>query len=88
MAARERQHERYCGGPARTNAELTPALLTRHCRLDRAGLRVLSAAVERLALSARGYERVRKVARTIADLGGADAVAADHIAEALQFRML
>ena len=42
----------------------------------------------RLSLSARGYDRVRKVARTIADLAGEERVAADHVAEALQFRML
>jgi magnesium chelatase family protein len=40
-----------------------------------------------MALSARGYDRVRKVARTIADLSGADAIGAEHVAEALQFRM-
>ena len=88
VAARERQCLRYAGAVARTNAELTPGLMAEHCRLDRSGLRMLSAAVERMALSARGYDRVRKVARTIADLGGAEDIRADDIAEALQFRML
>jgi magnesium chelatase family protein len=87
VAARERQGVRFAGGPIRTNAELTPALLAQYCRLDRSGLRVLHLAVERLALSARGYDRVRKVARTIADLEGAADIGSDHIAEALQFRM-
>ena len=49
-------------------------------------MRVLSAAVRQLGLSARGYDRVRKVARTIADLAGDPEVGADHVAEALQFR--
>jgi len=62
--------------------------MAKHCRLDRLGLRTLAAAVERLSLSARGYDRVRKVARTIADLDGADDIRADDIAEALQFRMM
>ena len=44
--------------------------------------------MQRMALSARGYDRVRKVARTIADLAGDERVSADHVAEALQFRML
>jgi magnesium chelatase family protein len=87
VAARARQHERYGTTGPRTNAELTPGLLGRYCRLDRDGLGLLNAAVKRLALSARGYERVRKLARTIADLEGSTDVAADHVAEALQFRM-
>ena len=49
---------------------------------------MLRAAVTRLALSARGYDRVRKVARTIADLAGEDEIGADAMAEALQYRML
>jgi magnesium chelatase family protein len=85
--ARTRQHDRYTGTGVRTNAEMTAPLLATHCRLDRSGLRLLAAAVERMGLSARGYDRVRKVARTIADLGGADEIRADDIAEALQFRL-
>ena len=55
--------------------------------LDDAGARLLATAAARMALSARGYDRVRKVARTIADLAGADVIDAEHVAEALQFRM-
>ncbi len=88
VAARERQIARYAADPVRMNAELTPSLMSRYCGLDRPGAKVLSAAVGRMALSARGYDRVRKVARTIADLAGADTIASQHVAEALQFRMI
>jgi magnesium chelatase family protein len=62
--------------------------MRRHCALDRAGTGVLDTAVRRLALSARAYDRVRKVARTIADLSASDGIDRDAVAEALQFRML
>jgi magnesium chelatase family protein len=86
MAARARQRERYGRDGPRANAALSPSLLARHARPDPAGLKMLAAAVQRLGLSARGYDRVRKVARTIADLAGDEIVSADHVAEALQFR--
>jgi magnesium chelatase family protein len=88
VAARDRQRERYAGDRVRTNSELTAALMARHCALDSRAARLLDAAITRMALSARAYDRVRKVARTIADLAGADAVEADHVSEALQFRMV
>ena len=62
--------------------------VSQHCVLDARSQRVLSAAASRLALTARAYDRVRKVARTLADLAGDERIAADHVAEALQFRML
>jgi magnesium chelatase family protein len=88
VQARHRQCGRYAGAIEKTNAQLTPGLIHRHCALDAAAGRLLAAAVRRLTLSARGYDRVRKVARTIADLEGRDQIGADAIAEALQFRML
>jgi magnesium chelatase family protein len=88
MAARERQQNRYAGAPIRVNAELTPQLTSRHCAIDAAGVRLLDAAVRRMALSARGFDRVRKVARTLADLAAADRIKAEHVAEALQFRVM
>jgi magnesium chelatase family protein len=86
VAARACQAARYAEDGILANAALTTPLLTRHCALEPPALRILRAAVTRLGLSARGYDRVRKVGRTIADLDGADHVGADHIAEALQFR--
>jgi len=87
VAARARQRMRYGGDGLLTNAALTPSLMSKHCALDGRAARVLAAAVRQMSLSARAYDRVRKVARTIADLAGDERLGADHIAEALQFRM-
>ena len=88
IAARDRQAQRYADDRVRTNAELTPARMARFCDMDRDAVRVLNGAASRLALSARAYDRVRKVARTIADLDVAETIGGDHVAEALQFRMM
>ena len=61
--------------------------MNQYCATDRAALRVLQSAMKKMSLSARGYDRVRKVARTIADLAADERLGADHLAEALQFRM-
>ena len=87
-AARQRQRERYAGDDIRTNAELTEALVSRFCQLDPTATRLLMLSARRLGLSARGYDRVRKVARTIADLDAAGDIGVDHLAEALQFRLI
>jgi magnesium chelatase family protein len=71
---------------AKPNGQLEPADLLRHAALDDEGRALVVRAVERLGLSGRGYDRVRRVARTIADLDGSDAVRAVHVAEALQLR--
>ncbi len=58
------------------------------CGLDEAGERTLEMAVRRMGLSARAHDRILKVARTIADLSGADSISARHLAEAVQYRSL
>jgi magnesium chelatase family protein len=69
-----------------TNADMGPAEVRVFCRLDGAGERLMQAAMRQLQLSARGYHRVLKLARTIADLAGAPEISAVHLAEALQYR--
>ena len=90
-AARARQSRRYAALPpaqrVRTNAEADGVLLDEIATPEPAGLALLQRAAERLRLSARGYHRVLRVARTLADLEGAAAVARHHIAEALSYRM-
>jgi magnesium chelatase family protein len=88
VAARERQAARFQDMPVRVNAGLHGRALRQHCELDAKGSRLLEAAICRLALSARGYDRVLKVARTIADLAGAEGIEAGHLAEALQYRIV
>lgn len=85
-AARARQAERFAGSASLTNADMGPRDVTEHAALDPAGEGLLKAAVHQLHLSARSYHRVLKLARTIADLAGAERVAVAHLAEALQYR--
>jgi magnesium chelatase family protein len=87
-AARQMQHSRYEPHGARTNAELRGRSVAHVCRPDPRGREVLRRGVEQLGLSARGYDRVLKVARTIADLAGCEGVLAEHVGEALQYRLV
>jgi magnesium chelatase family protein len=90
LAARAAQSERVRKGEvgARVNAELGPRDLSRVSTLDAAGRDLLAKAVERLGLSARAYDKVLRVARTLADLDGLVSVKSAHVAEAVQMRLL
>lgn len=86
MAARERQRRRYAGTPTRCNARCAGRDLRRCCALTLPQERLLLDAVNQLGLSARAFDRILRVARTIADLAGRDALADSDLFEAIQFR--
>jgi magnesium chelatase family protein len=88
MRARARQVERYHGSRAHNNAQLRPGQIRMYCRIDGPGRTLIEQAVARLGLSARAYMRILKVSRTIADLEQRDSIAAEHVAEAIQYRSL
>lgn len=88
MAAREIQNKRYKGTGITCNARITPGMLDQYCKLDKDAEDLLRSAFDALGMSGRSYDRILKVARTVADLSGAENISAAHIAEALQFRSL
>jgi magnesium chelatase family protein len=86
--ARERQHRRYENAGIRTNAEAEGELLDTVAVPEAAGAKLLVEATAAMRLTARGYHRVLKVARTIGDLAASESVARVHIAEALSYRRI
>ena len=89
IKARKIQEERYKGIPhVHCNAQMTPKLLQTYAQPDATGLMLLRTAMQRLNLSARAYDRILKVARTIADLAGCEQVQSQHLAEAIGYRNL
>lgn len=87
--ARERQRDRFRGrARIHANAHMTARDLRTFCRVDAGSDGLLRTAITRLGLSARAYHRVLKIARTLADLEGAEEIATPHVAEAIQCRSL
>ena len=85
-AAREIQKRRFAGTEVSCNAYMTPSMVGRYCALDEAGDRLMKGAFDRLGLTGRSHDRILRMARTIADLEGAEDISAAHLAEAIQFR--
>jgi magnesium chelatase family protein len=88
VAARDRQSRRFAGAAMLCNAEIPGNAMRRYCPLDETALRLLAQASAKRQFSARALDRIARVARTIADLAGEQAICAAHVAEAIQYRSL
>jgi magnesium chelatase family protein len=88
IAARKVQQDRYTGSNMHCNAQMSNKQVREICRIDETGQALLAKAMERLGLSARAYDRILKVSRTIADLGNSREIRTEHLAEAIQYRSL
>ncbi len=88
IACREIQQQRFLGMDVYCNAQMSSRMVRKVCRLDDAGTAILKRAMTNLGLSARAYDRILKVSRTIADLESSESICGHHIAEAVQYRSL
>jgi magnesium chelatase family protein len=86
--ARKLQQERFAGETVYCNAQMSPRLIRKHCQLSPGTQSLLERAIIKYGLSARAYDRILKVSRTIADLAGREQIAEPHISEAVQYRTL
>ena len=86
--ARRTQQERFAGEHVFCNTQMTPRLIRKHCQLQPSAQQMLERAITKWGLSARAYDRILKVSRTIADLEGVEQIVEKHISEAVQFRTL
>lgn len=88
LAARERQHQRFASDRIHANAQMSTRQIRTYCELSSEAESLLERAMQQQGLSARAHDRILKVARTIADLGGETDITVGHIAEAIQYRTL
>ncbi len=88
IKARQIQAKRYEGSGTYANAQISTQQLKKYCKIDDAGHKLLKTAMEKLHLSARAYDRILKVARTIADLADSEDIETVHLAEAINYRSL
>ncbi len=86
--ARQIQHQRFAGEKIYCNAHMRTKHIRKYCKVVESGMRLLEIAIKQLGLSARAYDRILKVSRTIADLSESDIIDAEHISEAIQYRSL
>src|SRR6185369_15790488 len=86
ISARERQRERFAAEGIFANAAMTPRLIRKYCRIDIESETMLERAMNRLGLSARAYDRILKVSRTIADLADSEEIHSSHVSEAVHYR--
>jgi magnesium chelatase family protein len=86
--ARSVQQERFRSDGIFANAHMKPRHIRKYCKIDADSQRLMEAAMNRLGLSARAYNRILKVSRTIADIEGSEKMSTEHISEAIQYRSL
>jgi len=88
VSARRIQQQRFHGEKIFSNAQMSPRLIRKHCQIGAQSKSLLENAITKLGLSARAYDRILKVSRTLADLEGRGAIEPVHISEAIQYRTL
>lgn len=88
VRARQVQQERFRGEKIFSNAQMSPRLIRKHCIIDKESKALLENVITRLGLSARAYDRILKVSRTLADMESKEKIDANHVSEAIQYRTL